>query len=189
GYRHKCRRKECGFTELRPHNQALPCPRCGFRLWPIAIPRPLRFHDLRGTTGTLLARAGAPLVVAQRILRHSDPRLAADFYTRVDLGDLRAGLDRISIPDVSPSDVPGFLVPVLSPGAELGKTEALTLTSNIAEDQGLSLVGARGFEPPTPCAQGRCATRLRYAPTEPLASFYRCGQIYSSLHPCEPLGA
>ena len=26
------------------------------------------------------------------------------------------------------------------------------------------LVGARGFEPPTPCAQGRCATRLRYAP-------------------------
>ncbi len=27
------------------------------------------------------------------------------------------------------------------------------------------LVGARGFEPPTPCAQGRCATRLRYTPT------------------------
>src|SRR5262245_39731806 len=29
---------------------------------------------------------------------------------------------------------------------------------------GFELVGARGFEPPTPCAQGRCATRLRYAP-------------------------
>jgi hypothetical protein len=28
------------------------------------------------------------------------------------------------------------------------------------------LVGARGFEPRTPCAQGRCATRLRYAPTK-----------------------
>ena len=27
------------------------------------------------------------------------------------------------------------------------------------------VVGARGFEPPTPCAQGRCATRLRYTPT------------------------
>ena len=26
------------------------------------------------------------------------------------------------------------------------------------------LVGARGFEPPTPCAQGRCATRLRHTP-------------------------
>ena len=27
-----------------------------------------------------------------------------------------------------------------------------------------SLVGAGRFERPTPCAQGRCATRLRYAP-------------------------
>jgi hypothetical protein len=30
---------------------------------------------------------------------------------------------------------------------------------------GLKMVGATGFEPATPCAQGRCATRLRYAPT------------------------
>ena len=29
------------------------------------------------------------------------------------------------------------------------------------------VVGATGFEPATPCAQGRCATRLRYAPTHP----------------------
>ena len=28
-----------------------------------------------------------------------------------------------------------------------------------------NLVGAGRFERPTPCAQGRCATRLRYAPT------------------------
>src|ERR1700694_4215438 len=28
-----------------------------------------------------------------------------------------------------------------------------------------ALVGAIGFEPTTPCAQGRCATSLRYAPT------------------------
>src|SRR5215831_1449886 len=27
------------------------------------------------------------------------------------------------------------------------------------------VVGAAGFEPAAPCAQGRCATRLRYAPT------------------------
>jgi hypothetical protein len=27
------------------------------------------------------------------------------------------------------------------------------------------LVGAAGFEPTTPCPPGRCATRLRYAPT------------------------
>jgi hypothetical protein len=28
-----------------------------------------------------------------------------------------------------------------------------------------SLVGARGFEPPTPCTPCKYATRLRYAPT------------------------
>src|ERR687889_1612923 len=28
-------------------------------------------------------------------------------------------------------------------------------------------VGARGFEPPTPCSQSRCATRLRHAPRRP----------------------
>src|SRR5438105_15352778 len=32
------------------------------------------------------------------------------------------------------------------------------------EEEG-GLVGARGFEPPTPCSQSRCATRLRYTPT------------------------
>ncbi len=27
------------------------------------------------------------------------------------------------------------------------------------------LVGAAGFEPATPCPPGKCATKLRYAPT------------------------
>ena len=29
-----------------------------------------------------------------------------------------------------------------------------------------SMVGARGFEPPTLCSQSRCSTRLSYAPTQ-----------------------
>gem|GEM_PF-2946217 len=32
------------------------------------------------------------------------------------------------------------------------------------------LVGAARFELTTPCAQGRCATRLRYAPTTPIVA-------------------
>ena len=32
------------------------------------------------------------------------------------------------------------------------------------------MVGATGFEPVTPCAQGRCATRLRYAPTSSIVN-------------------
>ncbi len=31
----------------------------------------------------------------------------------------------------------------------------------------LKLVGVEGFEPPTPCSQSRCATRLRYTPFVP----------------------
>ena len=31
----------------------------------------------------------------------------------------------------------------------------------------LGLVGARGFEPPTPASRTQCATGLRYAPTRP----------------------
>jgi hypothetical protein len=33
-----------------------------------------------------------------------------------------------------------------------------------------SVVGTRGFEPPTPCSQSRCATRLRHVPT---ATYHR----------------
>ncbi len=38
------------------------------------------------------------------------------------------------------------------------------VTRSLLEFAG-ALVGAGRFERPTPCAQGRCATRLRYAPT------------------------
>ncbi len=40
------------------------------------------------------------------------------------------------------------------------------------------MVGARGFEPPAPCSQGRCATRLRYAPTSPI--LYQAGKIIAT---------
>ena len=45
------------------------------------------------------------------------------------------------------------------------------------------LVGAGRFERPTPCAQGRCATRLRYAPTvaTPLILPRRAGEILPGL--------
>jgi integrase len=93
GYVHVCRRKGCGHREAAKDADLRRCPKCNMKLWPKAIPRPMRFHDLRGTTATLLARSGVGLVVAQRILRHSDPRLTANIYSRVDLADLQAGID------------------------------------------------------------------------------------------------
>ena len=55
------------------------------------------------------------------------------------------------------------------------KVSRLTLKENHIEAGGkmlitsfafqFALVGAKGFEPSTPCSQSRCATRLRHAPT------------------------
>lgn len=44
------------------------------------------------------------------------------------------------------------------------------------------MVGARGFEPPTPCSRSRCATRLRYAPL--MQDALDCP---SPRHLCKPL--
>jgi hypothetical protein len=41
-----------------------------------------------------------------------------------------------------------------------------------------ALVGAERFELTTPCAQGRCATRLRYAPTT-----FDCSSAHPSCYP------
>src|SRR4026209_68927 len=40
-------------------------------------------------------------------------------------------------------------------------------------------VGARGFEPPTPCSQSRCATGLRYAP-KLTPRVYQLGRAFPS---------
>ena len=106
GYRHVCRRKGCDHVEKAKDRAIRHCPKSNMKLWPKAIPRPMRFHDLRGTTATLLARAGVGLVVAQRILRHSDPRLTANIYSRVDLSDLQAGIDRMGIPGATAAALP-----------------------------------------------------------------------------------
>jgi hypothetical protein len=39
------------------------------------------------------------------------------------------------------------------------------------------MVGARRFELPTPCAQGRCATRLRYAPSNEQNQYYMAKEL------------
>ncbi len=45
------------------------------------------FHDLRHTFGTLLNKAKVPLATAQRLMRHSDPKLTANIYTHVLIDD------------------------------------------------------------------------------------------------------
>jgi integrase len=55
------------------------------------------FHALRVTFGTSLARAGVPLALAQKLLRHSTPMLTANIYTRLELHDEAAAVAKIDV--------------------------------------------------------------------------------------------
>ncbi|NRD59717.1 tyrosine-type recombinase/integrase [Corallococcus exiguus] len=103
GYNHLCRRKGCGYKVRKRHGMPEPCPRCGMKLWPQALPRPLRFHDLRHTTATLLLKAGVPVATVQRILRHSDPAITTEVYGHLDVEDMRKGLDQLDFTAPKPN--------------------------------------------------------------------------------------
>ena len=45
----------------------------------------------------MLARTGVSLVQAQTLMRHSDPKLTANIYTRLQLHDGHAAVARIDI--------------------------------------------------------------------------------------------
>jgi hypothetical protein len=77
GYVHRCRGrkgKPCRHEEAHPDRAPRRCPRHGILLWPKARVRPVRWHDLRHSTASLLNVAGVPLAEAQTILRRSDPQ-------------------------------------------------------------------------------------------------------------------
>jgi len=52
-------------------------------------------HALRHTFGTMLARAGVSLQVAQRAMRHSTPALTANVYTHLGLLDTSAAVNAL----------------------------------------------------------------------------------------------
>ncbi len=56
----------------------------------------LDFHGLRVTFATDLARADVSLAMAQKLMRHSDPRLTANVYTKLELHDAHAAVGRTS---------------------------------------------------------------------------------------------
>jgi len=96
GYRHTCRRcaaqKKPATHEFADAEQRR-CPVCNMRMWPAGIPRPMRFHDVRHTTATLLLKAGVPIQHVQRILRHANVRTTVDTYGHLANEDLRGPLE------------------------------------------------------------------------------------------------
>ena len=117
--------------------------------------RPLRFHDLRHTTGSLLIMWGADLAAVQCILRHSDPKLTTEVYAHLAPEYLRAEVDRLSfgaaVLATVPRRLPGarqFATRLLpEPGNETG--EAGTRERKAQEFRPRRLERETGFEPAT----------------------------------------
>jgi integrase len=56
------------------------------------------FHALRHTFGTMLAVSGTTPQIAQKLMRHSDPKLTQNIYTHLSINELRDGR---KLPDLS----------------------------------------------------------------------------------------
>ncbi len=93
GFEHRCRRHHCGFKATHPDAAPRDCPTCGMRLWPVPLPRPMRFHDLRHSCATILLRAGVDIHRVQRILRHASVTTTVGTYAHLAVEDLREGMD------------------------------------------------------------------------------------------------
>ena len=96
GYQHRCRRKGCGHAEIAPDALLRRCPVDKRKLWPVPQVRPLRFHDSRHTTASLLLLAGADAVAIQKLLRHADLRTTVGTYGHLAPGYMRREVDRLS---------------------------------------------------------------------------------------------
>lgn len=72
GYRYACPHAGCGHAEIRvTAEKGQDCPTCGYRLRCSAIPKPLRYYDLRHTCATLHREAGCDPLVVKLMLGHA----------------------------------------------------------------------------------------------------------------------
>jgi len=103
GFMHVCRRKGCGYSQEEKDKTQRACPNCKMKLWPRAKSRPLRFHELRHTFGSVLIMSGANLVSVQKLLGHSNPKITAETYAHLapdyllaEVNLLRFGVDHLA---------------------------------------------------------------------------------------------
>jgi excisionase family DNA binding protein len=168
GYSHTCRR--CAHREESQDGLQRYCPACqttagrGVKLYPHTLVVPLRFHDTRHTTASLLAMKGATQLAIQKFLRHSDPRMT-ERYMHLAPGFLRDEIGRLSFPsrpDAGPASEParhlaiasGSFGTPLSPDAPRTPARSSDATGIRHGNSIVALVGATGFEPATPCPPG-----------------------------------
>ncbi len=98
GYDHTCRRCKAqgkAHVERHPDKGLRLCPHCQMKLWPRAIARPMRFHDLRHTAATLMLRAGVDVHRVQRVLRHASVTTTTGTYAHLGIEDLWSAVGTI----------------------------------------------------------------------------------------------
>ncbi|MDP2270519.1 MAG: tyrosine-type recombinase/integrase [Archangium sp.] len=131
GWVHKCRwcmRKGVEVAVPAKDAELRLCPTegCGKRLWPVALKRTERFHDLRHTTATLLLKIGTPLAVVQKLVGHSDPKITTEIYGHLVAEDARKHLEQLSfspLPKAADQHADEPLGLPVVPLARLGKTK------------------------------------------------------------------
>ena len=151
GYRHKCRKRGCEHAELAPDADVRRCPAHNVLLWPKALVRPIRFHDLRHTTASLMMMAGASPAAVQRILRHTDPKMTQR-YTHLAPEFLRGEIDRLSFgleAPISANPAPNW------PPDFSGADSANEITPNFAATPNTYIARPAGLEPTTLGLEGQ----------------------------------
>jgi integrase len=95
GWLHTCRWR-CGVQQRHDDEQQRRCPKCGRLLWPKALVRRVRFHDLRHSTANHLLDRGVPLEDVQLYLRHSTIAITAHTYRHRTVEALRKAVTSLS---------------------------------------------------------------------------------------------
>ena len=112
--------------------------------------RQVDIHALRHTAASRLARSGASLVVTQKILGHSTPRLTSQVYTHLEADDLRAAVEAL------PDGIDGAKLPLPRGPLREDRRNHPSRGQEVARTTRLELA--------TPGVTGRYSNQLSYVP-------------------------
>ena len=93
--------------------------------------RVIDVHALRHTFGTMLAKAGVSLQVAQRAMRHSNPALTANVYTHLKLLDVAGAVEQLpciggNSDAVASEQVANSVTPTVTPESDISCQSKVT---------------------------------------------------------------
>lgn len=97
GYRYHCRRKGCGRVDQSREMIDPYCPACGMRMLRVAIPRHIRFYDLRHSSASLHRKAKCDPLVIQEMLGHSPGNTTDSTYTHLDEDYCRKEVNKLKL--------------------------------------------------------------------------------------------